>query len=376
MADTYLTVGSTGIKKKLHDNADADGTHSDVVQVQGTTPYPLTPVLTVSSPGGVEYTKITPSATMLKLIIRPRTITQSLIYAPLITHRIADATNTIGATDPDDLPKSKTAADEILTDVNAHIAATAYHAAAGAAWYAGHKEDDATNLSTAAVMSNLGTGYTLADELAVDFNAHTLSTVFHAATTASTAFGATPDDEPKLRTKVNLLRTAMIAHFGSAVKHSVADPINAALATATTVGSDEASDQTLINLLQTYWNSHCAVGDATAADLAAVVVAANAAKAGTLAHMADTSTAHGGTGDATNHATLTAVAAASDLATSITLLHALKDTFNAHCAITDGGAYITAGPVGLPIDWPCAGAIWVKTDTSAGVFTTAEWRSS
>jgi hypothetical protein len=38
----------------------------------------------------------------------------------------------------------------------------------------------------------------------------------------------------------------------------------------------------------------------------------------------------------------------------------------------DGGAYITSGPVGLPIEWNCSGSLFVKT-SAAGVFTVAEW---
>lgn len=344
--------------------------------VRAILPYPVAPTLTVYTPGSAAYMKVTPSADVLEAIVRPRVTTEALIYAPIITHKIADTTTTIGAADPDDLAKSKTAIDEILADTNTHIASLTYHVAAGTAWYAGHIVDDDTNLSTANNMSSLATGYVLADELDDDVTAHLLSTSFHAVATVAADFGGTPAAEAALRTKVNLLRTAMIAHFGNAAVHGgTADSINAALATATTVGSDEASDQTLINLLKTYWNSHCAVGDATAADLAAVVVAANAAKAGLLAHFADVTLAHGGTADAANIATLTAVAAATDLASSITLIHAEKDTYNAHCAIVDGGAYITAGAAAMPISWFCRGSFFAKTD-AGGVFTVAEFKSA
>lgn len=342
--------------------------------VRGVLPYPKSPVCTVYSPSGTAYMKVTPDAKTLGMVIRPRVITQSLVYAPVVTHKIADTTTTIAADNATDLATSKTAIDEILADSNTHIASLTYHVAAGDAWYAGHIEDDATNLSTAADMSNAATGYVLADELDDDVTAHLLSTTFHAVSTVAADFGGTPAAVPALTTKTNLLRTAMIAHFGDADAHGgVADTINEALATATTAGSDEATTQTLINLLKAYWNSHCAVGDATAADLAAVIVAANAAKAGLLAHFADDETAHGGTADATNLATLTAVADATDAASSYTLITAEKATYNLHCAVLEGGAYITSGPVGLPINWGCAGSVFVKTDTSAGVFTVAEW---
>jgi hypothetical protein len=46
VADTYLTIGSNGIKKKLHDNADTDATYSDVVySVPGTFPPGTTSIL-------------------------------------------------------------------------------------------------------------------------------------------------------------------------------------------------------------------------------------------------------------------------------------------------------------------------------------------
>jgi hypothetical protein len=342
---------------------------------RGALPFPDAPTVAVYSPSGTAYMKVTPDAKSLKMVIRPRTITQSLVYAPLVTHKIADTTTTIGAADPDDLAKSKTAVDEILADCNTHIASLTYHVAAGTAFVAGHKAADTTNTNSQANMSSLATGYVLADEMDDDVTAHLLSTVFHLAATTADDFGGTPAAEGTLRTKVNLLRTAMIAHFGSTTAHSVADVANATLAAATTPGSDEATDQTLINLLKTYWNSHCGVGAAASADLPAVIVGANAARAGLLAHMADLTTAHGGVADATNYATLLASTVASDLATAYALLHIEKDTFNAHCAILEAGAYITAGPVGLPIDWPCLGAVFVKTDTSSGVFTVSEWKA-
>jgi len=338
-------------------------------------PFPVAPVVTVCEPTGTAYMKYTPSDDSLQTVVRPRVITQSLVYAPLVTHKIADTTTTLASANATDIASSKTLADEILADANTHIASEVYHVAAGTAWVAGHIEDDATNIDATAVMSNLATGYTLVDALCDALIAHVADDTYHFEVSTLT-FPGTPTTEPLLRAKVNLLRLALIAHMDDDAAHSVADPINSALVTATTVGTDEASDQTLVNLLQGYQNSHLAVGDATAADLAAVVVAANAAKAGLLAHMADSAVAHGGTADATNLATLTAVAAASDQATANTLLTAEKATYNLHCAILEGGAYITAGPVGLPIVWPCLGALFIKTDTSDGVFTVAEFKSA
>lgn len=339
--------------------------------VRAILPLPYTPLCAVYTPGSTEYQKVTPDADALEMVVRPRVTTEALIYAPIVTHLIADTTTTIGSADATDLASSKTLADELLADVNTHIASEDYHVDAGTAWVAGHIEDDATDVVATADMSDLATGYALADDLCDALIAHVADDTYHFAVSTLT-FPATPTTEPLLRAKVNLLRLALIAHMDDDAAHSVADPINSALVTATTVGTDEASDQTLINLLKAYQNSHMAVGDATAADLAAVVVAANAAKAGLLAHYADTETAHGGQADAVNGTTLAAVAAASDQTTADTLLTAEKDTYNLHCAVLDLGAYITAGAAGLPIVWRCSGSFFAKTDAD-GVFTTAEW---
>ena len=344
--------------------------------VRAILPFPYAPEVTAITPTGAAYTKVVPDDDVLAVHVRARTTTENLVWASVITHKVADATTTIAAADPDDLAKSKTAADEILADSNTHIANLSYHQAAADAWYAGHIEDDATNLSTADDMASLATGYVLADELDDDVTAHLLSTVFHAVATVAANFGGTPAAEPALRTKVNLLRTAMISHFGDAAAHGgTADPINAALATATTVGSDEATDQTLINLLKAYWNSHCAVGDATAADLAAVVVASNAAKAGIVAHLEDDSVAHGGQVVQSIIDTLEAIAAASDQATAKTLLTGIKAAYNAHCAVVDNGAYVTVAAALLPMTWACRGSFFVKT-SGPGVFTVAEFKST
>ena len=337
-------------------------------------PYPIAPVVTVYEPSTTEYVSITPDATCRKMVVRPRTTTHALIYAPLITHKIADTTNTIAAADTDGLAKSQTLVDELLADAAAHIASTTYHVAAGTAIVPGHKTDDTTNVLTSANMSNLGTGYTLVDEMDDDFNAHVISTTVHPVAGAAVDFGGTPDDEPKLVVKVNLVRTAMAAHFGSATVHTPADTVNAALVAATVVATNEATAQTLINLLKGYWNSHCAVGDATADDLAGVCVHANAIRAALLEHFASTSV-HGGAADDTALAALAAKPVATDATTSYALLNEEKASYSTtHCALVDGGAYITAGAAGVPIEWDCLGAFWAKTDNSGGVITAAEFR--
>ena len=346
--------------------------HEEAKFTRGPVPFPAAPTVTVVSPATTSYAKVTPTSSTLKVQVRPRTITQSLVYAACITHKIADATNTIAATDPTTLALSKTCADELIIDVPAHIASTSFHVAAGTpVIIPGHKATDTVDAVATVDMSDLASGYTLIDALCTALTTHAASTTYHQA--ASTyAFPATPNTEPLLRVKVNLLRTALLAHLADTTVHSVSDTANLALVTATTIGSDQASDQTLINLLKAYQNSHVGIGAATSADLPAVIVKANALRAGILAHYADLA-GHGGIGDATDLATLTAVAVATDQATANTLLTAEKAVTNLHCAIVDGGAYVTSGPVGLPLDWPCSAPFYIKTDTSAGVLTVTEW---
>ena len=211
-------------------------------------PYPSAPIVTVYTPSGAAYMKVTPSADALQLIARPRTVTESLIYAPLVTHKIADA-NGIAATNP------------AVTEANS---------------------------------------YALANELKGDYNVHIASLVYHVA----------------------------------------ADLGEVTVANATT----EATLVALANSLRTLFGTH-----------------------------AIATSSHGGQSDDVFAAAVTATTAATDAATAITLENALATAWLAHLAVTDQGAYITAGPVGLPIIWPCLGALFVKT-SGPGVFTVAEFK--
>lgn len=386
MADTTHQIGSSGIVKKLVEvesgvHADAvvfmaplAGSSSSIgqVDIDDIAPYPNTPTVTVYTPSTTAYVKVTPAATLAEMVVRARTTSDDLYYAALVTHKIADAT-TIAAADATDLATSKTLIDEIDGEAQTHIASTAYHIAAGEVIYPGHKAADTTNTTAAADMSDLATGYVLADELEADLIAHGASTTYHIAAATIADMGDTPNSEATLVTKVNLIRTAAIAHYAATANHYVADYENNRLATATTAATDTASAQTLINLLKAYWNSHCGVGAAAAADLAAVIAHANAHRTGLLVHLADTAS-HGGIADATNLATLTAVASATNLATAQTLITALKAALNSHYVKTDNGAYVTV-PAGTALNWSCLGSFFCRTSTSGGTFTTTEFLS-
>ncbi len=223
--------------------------HEEARFIRGPVPFPAAPTVTVVSPATTSYAKVTPSANTLKVQVRPRTITQSLVYAATIVHKIADS-NGIAATNP------------AVTDANA---------------------------------------YALINEIKGDFNVHVASTAYHVA--AGTAIATTD-----------------------------------------------------------------------ASDLATTVALTNAVAAALNAHFASI-TQHGGMTDAVNLALIAAaqLAPATDMPTAKTEMNLLVTAWLAHIAVTDLGAYVTSGPVGLPLDWPCSEPFYVKTDTSAGVLTVAEW---
>jgi hypothetical protein len=168
------------------------------------------PTMTSYAPTSTAYMKVTPNANNLDMMVSPIVVTENLVVASTIVHKIADA-NGIAATNPatNDTTELYALADEIVDDMIVHIASTVYHVTA--------------------------TG-----------------TITHvAATTEATAI-----------TEVNLARTNMLSHFLSATAHgSMADTVNYNLVAATAACTTKAEAVTLVNLLATYWLAHCAVTD-------------------------------------------------------------------------------------------------------------------
>ena len=66
----------------------------------------------------------------------------------------------------------------------------------------------------------------------------------------------------------------------------------------------------------------------------------------------------------------------TDVASSITLLNAMKDSYNLHYAITDNSAYFTTGTSVMPQEWKCASSFWCKTNVSNHAFATTEFRTA
>ncbi|MGB7545589.1 MAG: hypothetical protein WBL92_08330, partial [Methanothrix sp.] len=363
--DTPTTLaGTTGDYAPLQ--VDANGSLKT-----RSVPYPVSPVMTLYTPVTTAYVKVTPNAADLDMLIAPQVTTETLQIASLVTHKIVEATS-IAAADPDDLPKSITAADEMYGEINTHIASLTYHVAAGTAFIEGHKVSDETNLSTADNMADLATGYTLYAELKLDLTAHAASAVIHnAAVAVAPTLPATPNSESLLVAATNATRLAMIAHFGSVVAHSPADVENVRLVTALAADAvNTAGCLTNLNAIKACYNSHCGVGDVVHADLPAVIVSANAIHAALLAHFADATVAHGGRADAVALAAQTLGVAATNLATAYALLHVSKDAYNAHGQVCDGGIYFSVGAAVMPCHWPCLGSFFCKTNVSAHSFTT------
>ena len=190
---------------KLAPGTEAAGT----VDIDDIAPYPLTPTITLYTPGTTAYAKVTPSATLLDMIIRARTTSDDLYYAGIVTHKIGDAT-TIAAT----VPAASEAQD-----------------------------------------------YALSIELIADHNTHTGSTTYHmTATAAASSTAAT--DEATLVAQANVSRTAMLAHYADTAAHGGrADATNLATVTATTIATNAATARTLLNALYPAHQAHLLVTD-------------------------------------------------------------------------------------------------------------------
>jgi hypothetical protein len=219
--------------------------------VYGDNPFPSAPLMTLYSPATTAYVKVAPAADTLLMTVAPTVTTETLQFASIITHKIADVT-TIAATNPatNDTTELYALADEVMEDFIVHIASTAYHASA--------------------------TG-----------------TITHTnATTEATAV-----------TEVNLIRTNMLSHLASSTVHcGRADATNLALVTATSACTDKAGAVTLINLLATY--------------------------------------------------------------------------YLAHLAVVDNSTYMTHPAGEMPMQWPCLGSFYCKTNVSGHTFSTCEFKSA
>jgi hypothetical protein len=100
--------------------------------VYGDNPFPSAPTMTLYSPATTAYVKVTPAADTLLMTVAPTVTTETLTYASLITHKIADVT-TITTAAPTTDETDRLRATEFKNDFNTHVASTAYHLAAGTA---------------------------------------------------------------------------------------------------------------------------------------------------------------------------------------------------------------------------------------------------
>jgi hypothetical protein len=178
--------------------------------IRGILPFPSAPLMTLYSPATTAYVKVAPSDTTLLTTVAPTVTTETLQYASLVTHKIADVT-TIAATNP------------AVTEANS---------------------------------------YALSIELADDFAVHQVSTAYHVvADTALVTTNAT--SEATLIAEVTAIRAALLTHLASTTIHGGrADPVNLALVAATTVPIANAAAAIVVeNILATAYLAHLAITD-------------------------------------------------------------------------------------------------------------------
>ena len=117
--------------------------HEEARYIRGTLPFPAAPLVTYYSPSTTAYVKVTPQSGTMLTEVAPTVTTETLQYASLITHKIADAT-TITSDAPTDDAKDRARATEFKGDFNTHVASVAYHATAGTAITTADATDDPT----------------------------------------------------------------------------------------------------------------------------------------------------------------------------------------------------------------------------------------
>jgi len=136
---------------------------------------------------------------------------------------MGDIRETFILTTPDN---AYTLANEIKSDFNTHIAATAYHKAA-----------DTTNTVSASDATTLATLYTLVNEMKGDYNAHIASTTYHrvADTNAVTSHDAA--SVVAAYELLNELKEEYNRHIASVTYHKVADTSNPITALSSNLGA-------------------------------------------------------------------------------------------------------------------------------------------
>jgi hypothetical protein len=247
-------------------------------------------------------------------------------------------------------------------DLNTHVASTTLHKIAGLPTYPIHKIPDATNTVGAAASNDSTDVSTLANDVIDKLIAHIASTTHH-VTATGTITHTDGSSEATNTTLCNLIRTSMIAHLGQTALHGqVADTVNGALTSATSVATNAASNKILINLLRTYYIAHCALGG-PATNEATVVAQSNAVRTGMLSHLANVTTWHQNA-DTVNLALVNATTGASDAATALTLMNDLATPYYNHLAFYQRMKYAAAST----IEWYGQTPLYVALE-SAGGFT-------
>jgi hypothetical protein len=203
---------------------------------------------------------------------------------------------------------------------------------------------------------------------------------------ATTAYVKVTPDPTALMMRAAPVVTTETLQYCSILTHKIAD--------TTTITSDDATSDATDRLRATEFKNDCNVHMASTAyhGLAGpAITAADATDDPTLialcqeidldlkAHAAST-TQHGGRADAVFAAALAALALPAVPTKAQCRLYlvdtALKAAWDAHLAVTDNSIYATHGAAVMPLEWPCLGAFYCKTNVSAHTFTTMEFLST
>jgi hypothetical protein len=354
----YLATAPTvidGQYVKLQTDVRGHLKTTDGFSTSSITYYPVAAALT--------WTAVTPSPAASKLTIQNADATKYTLVATEYIHKAQDGTLPLTQAPPFSAGATLYAgAIEMQLDLNTHVASTTLHKVAGDPTYPIHKIVDATNTLGVAAVNDSTDVYTLANDFIDKVIAHIASTTHH-VTATGTITHVDANSEATATTLCNLIRTSLIDHYTAAALHGqVADAVNLALVTATSVATNAASNKVLINLLRTYHIAHMALGGASTSE-ATVVAQSNAIRTGMLAHLANVTTWHQNA-DTVDLALVNATTIATDAASALTLMNALATPYYNHLAFYQRMKYAAAAT----IQWYGQTPLYVALE-SAGGFT-------
>jgi len=367
MTDTSLTLGATGIPKKLHDFGD--GTYGDAVYVEGMVANvdldleaaDLGVAAEAAALGVGVLVQADDGTDRQNVQLDNATGGVKVTGTNLYTEDAAAAADPVGPALI--LVRQDTLAIGTVTTDGDNIAMRG------------------TNKGQAHVKAVDSDAYLTT--IAAAAGPYPVSPVMTAYTPSTTAYvKVTPDaSNITMFLRPNVATEAL--QVASILTHKIADATTIA-ATVPAVSeaesyalSIELADDFGTHVVSTAYhvNADTALTTTDATSEATLVAEVNAVRAKMLSHLAST-TVHGGLADATNLATVTATSDATDAASAITLENVLAGAHAAHLLVTDQNKYLVHAAGVMPMEWRCLGSFFCKTDASGHTFVTQEFRSS